>query len=76
MVNEKMEVIEEVGEIEYWRETMTQTNSLRYLVEQDADGVQTTDGKDVKTGSQLSSRAGILACSKLQMAPDCRLVRG
>jgi len=29
-VNEKMEVIEEVGEIEYWRETMTQTNSLRY----------------------------------------------
>jgi len=38
-VNEKMEVIEEVGEIGYWRETMTQTNSLRYLGERDSDGV-------------------------------------
>jgi hypothetical protein len=50
MVNAEMEVIEEVGEIEYWRETMTQTNSLRYLGEQDADGVQTGVERMLKLG--------------------------
>ena len=46
----KCEVIEEVGEIEYWRETMTQTNSLRYLWEQDTGGVQTGAETMLKLG--------------------------
>ena len=75
MVNEKMEVAQTVGLRHRLPAIFDFTGLLNHLGEQDA-GVPDQGGKDVRTGAQLNSSAGILACSKLQMPPDCRLVRG